>query len=116
MPHLHDLWHLLFILLGWGMRHYLPPHTSPSTAVRGIWDLRGPSPQQPPPTTYPYSPLPVVSAGQSVTVIFMKEGVEVSHRCVAAIDLLPTLLIGDESYTYSQLDARGRFLYTKAVT
>lgn len=72
---------------------------------------------------YPYNPLPIVSAGQAVTVIFTKDDLETAHRRVEAVDLLPILVCPkngppEHEYTYSHLDERGRFIYvfTKDLT
>lgn len=98
----HDI--LLFLLSmigGIGLRHFWPAALIPN-AVR---------------PSYPFSPLPIVSAGQSVTVIFTKDDVEQSHRRVESEDLLPTMTCPkggppQEEYAYSHLDGRGRFIFT----
>jgi hypothetical protein len=61
---------------------------------------------------YPASSLPVVSQGQSVTVMFYRDGVEMSHRSVVAEDLheMFTTSNGDV-YHFSYVDHKGRFTY-----
>lgn len=67
--------------------------------------------------SYPFNPLPIISAGQAVTVIFTRDEVETAHRRVESEDLLPIMTCPkggppEHEYKYSHLDNRGRFIYT----
>lgn len=68
------------------------------------------------PVAHPFSTLPIVSAGQSVTVAFVKGDEIQSYRVVEAKDLKEILQTPkgdspDSEYRFSHVDSRGSFVY-----
>lgn len=69
-------------------------------------------------TSYPE--LPIVSDGQSVTVTFIRGGVEISNRSVHSSELKDILTrpkggAPREHYRFSHIDEKGRFVYIEEL-